>query len=137
MEINSTNALYPDIASGELTPFQFYREYKHGRPDVRDVGYYYPKTDAKPAEKPAAKPAEKTDVKTDTKPDVKTEVKKPRKTKLTEPMVRYIRTHYAAKGKTALAQMFGISTGFCYKVAKNKAMISVSDEGSLYNPDVV
>ena len=54
--------------------------------------------------------------------------------KLTEPMVRYIRVNYKAIGKATLAEMFDISTAFCYKIATSRAMGEVSDEGPIYEP---
>jgi len=105
IEITEANALYPHLKAGELSPGQFYQEFKHGRPDVvRDE----------------AKMNERT--------------KSTKKMKLTEPMVRYIRVNYKEIGKAKLAEMFGISSAFTYKVATNRAMSEVSDEGEIYEP---
>lgn len=104
-EITSENALYPHLTAGELSPGQFFKEFKHGRPDVvRDEGNMNSRTAST------------------------------KKTKLTEPMVRYIRINYKEIGKATLAEMFSISSAFCYKVATNRAMSEISDEGEVYEP---
>ena len=105
IEITTDNALYPHLKPAELSPGQYMQEWNHKRPDVR------------------------TD-----ETGMNTRAASTKKTKLTESQVRYIRINYKEIGKAKLAEMFGISSAFTYKVATNRAMTEVSDEGEVYAP---
>ena len=107
-EINEQNALYPHKTAVELTPSEFYREFKHGRPDV---------------------------VRNEGENGMNTKARTTKKMKLTPDMVRFIRQNYKVIGKIKLAEMFGISTAFCYKVASKRAMEDVADEGPVWEPE--
>ena len=111
------NALYPHIRPDELSPAQFYREFKHGREDVVRSSFATSFDDA-------GNPVQR--------------VKGERKTKLTHDQVRYLRQNLAEMDKhvrASLAKELGISKAFLYKVGTKRTMTSVSDEGAVWeNP---
>lgn len=107
MKKELTNALYPDKTLGELNPGEFMREWRNGRSDMHE---------------------------NDEEGGLNGRAKSTKTMKLTEPMVRYIRVNYKAIGKAKLAEMFDISTAFCYKIATSRAMGEVSEEGPVYEP---
>lgn len=105
IEITAENARYPHLKVNELSPGQYMQEWNHKRPDVR--------TDES---------------------GINGKAKSTKKMKLSDPMVRFIRANYKEIGKAKLSEMFEISSAFCYKVATNRAMAEVSDEGEVYVP---
>jgi len=108
IEITADNALYPHLKPQELSPGQFMQEWRHKRPDIRED-----------------------------EAGMNTRTASTKKMKLSEPQVRYIRINYKEIGKAKLAEMFGISSAFCYKVATNRAMTEVRDEGDVFVPSKV
>lgn len=103
--ITADNALYPHLKPAELSPGQYMQEWRHKRPDVRED-----------------------------EAGMNTRAASTKKTKLSEPQVRYIRVNYKEIGKAKLAEMFSISSAFTYKVATNRAMTEVPDEGEVFEP---
>jgi len=97
VKLTKANSLFPEKTLAELTPSEFLREYRKGRPDM---DYQ------------------------DKKPEVAN-----RSEVLADEQIRYIRQNYKALGKVALADTFGLSAGFIYKVASKRCMGKVSDEG--------
>ena len=108
------NALYPDIKAEQLSPAQFYREFKHGREDVVRSSFSTAVDDA-------GNPIQR--------------VKGERKTKLSHEQVRWLRLNLASlplAHRAELAKELGISKAFLYKVGTKRTMTSVPDEGPVW-----
>ena len=109
-------ALFPEIRVSDLSPAQFYREFKHGREDVVRSSFSTSVDDS-------GNPIQR--------------VKGERKTKLTHDQVRYLRqnlTSLSLADRESLAKRFSISKAFLYKVGTLRTMKSVSDEGNIWDP---